>query len=111
MKIAGKILRLAVSLFALAATTVSAVVFTNNTAISPLDLTYDGTDITVSNCTVTVDGSHAFASLQVLTGGVLTHSFSPSGTILGWTNVVDEPQVMSVTNPATLLNGNIDAVD
>src|ERR1019366_2320352 len=80
MKIAGKILRLAVSLFALAATTVSAVVFTNNTAISPLDLTYDGADITVNNCTVTVDGPHAFASLQVLTGGVVTHSFSANGS-------------------------------
>jgi hypothetical protein len=110
MKIAGKILRLAVSLFALAATTVSAVVFTNNTAISPLDLTYDGADITVSNCTVTVDGPHAFASLQVLTGGVVTHSFSANGSITGWINVTDEPQVLSATNPATLLNGNIDAV-
>jgi hypothetical protein len=37
--------------------------------------TYDGLNIVISNCTLTVDGLHSFASLQVLDGGNLTHSF------------------------------------
>ena len=47
------------------------VTFTNETFIA--DTSYDGQDIVVSGCTVTVDGSHSFNSLQLTNGGVLTH--------------------------------------
>ena len=58
-----------------------AVTFTNDTAISYNNSNYDGADIVVTNCTVTVDGVHSFASLQVLNGGNLTHSFALNGLI------------------------------
>ena len=54
-----------------------AVTFTNDTAISFDNTNYDGEDVVVTNCTLTVDGPHSFASLQVLNGGNLTHSFAP----------------------------------
>ena len=58
----------------LLATAAQAVVFTTNTVIEAANTTYDGQDITVNNCTLTVDGPHAFNSLQVRSGGVVTHS-------------------------------------
>ena len=51
----------------------SAVTFTNDSFISFVDTNYDGADIVVTNCTLTVDGAHSFASLQVLAGGNVTH--------------------------------------
>ncbi len=51
-----------------------AAVFTSNTAIGVGDTTYEGQEITVSGCTLTVDGPHAFDSLAVLGGGVVTHT-------------------------------------
>jgi len=84
-----------------------ATTFTNGTTISVGNTNYDGTDIVVSNCTVTVDGPHAFSSLLVAGGGVLTHSFSPAGVISNLLAVVDESQVLNGTNPVTLLNSNI----
>ena len=53
--------------------------FTSNAAISVGNTTYDGQDIIVQGCTLTVDGQHAFASLQVTNGGVLSHSSAPNG--------------------------------
>src|ERR1035438_3280618 len=50
----------------------TAVTFTNDTALPSYDTNYDGMDIVVTNCTLTVDGAHSFASLQVLNGGNLT---------------------------------------
>jgi hypothetical protein len=41
--------------------------------------TYDGQDIVVSGCTLTVDGPHAFASLLVTNSGAVTHSTAPNG--------------------------------
>ena len=58
-----------------------AVTFTSDTAISFNNTNYDGADIVVTNCTLTVDGPHSFASLQVLNGGNLTHSFAPNGLL------------------------------
>jgi len=84
-----------------------AVVLTNTTAISALDTSYEGADIVISNCTVTVDGAHSFASLQVAPGGVLTHSFYPNASTSFLVSAVDEPQILSSTNPATLLHTNI----
>ncbi len=56
-----------------------AITFTNNTAIGVGNTTYDGQEITVSGCTLTVDGPHSFASLLLTDGAVLTHSGAPNG--------------------------------
>ena len=64
-----------------AAWSAGAAVFTSDTTIAPNNSAYDGTDIVVSNATLTVDGPHTFASLLVGSGGTLTHSISASGTI------------------------------
>src|SRR5208283_1800665 len=98
---AGVIALILVHLPALATT------FTNNTAINVNNTNYEGSDIIVTNCTVTVDGPHAFSSLLVAAGGVLTHSFSPAGVISNVLSVVNESQVLNNTNPVTLLNSNI----
>ena len=55
-------------------TSAKAITFTTDTIIGAGDTTYDGQDITVSGCTLTVDGAHAFASLAVSTNSTLTHS-------------------------------------
>jgi hypothetical protein len=95
----------AISLLAIAIA--PAAVLTNNTAISPLDASYDGTDIVVSNCTVTVDGAHSFNSLLVGAGGVLTHTASASGGVTVSVSVTNEPQILDAYFPATLLNTNV----
>jgi len=99
--IAGAIALILVRLPAFATT------FTNDTTINANDTNYEGADIVVTNCMVTVDGPHAFSSLLVAGGGVLTHSFSPDGSISNLLSVVDESQVLNDTNPVTLLNSNI----
>ena len=50
------------------------VTFTIDTTIDPNDITYEDDNITVDGCILTVDGAHAFNSLAVINGGVLTHS-------------------------------------
>lgn len=57
----------------------NAVTFTVNTTIGVGDTTYDGQDVVVQGCTLTVDGPHTFVSLTLLDGGVLTHSAYGSG--------------------------------
>jgi len=47
--------------------------FTQDTVISAMDTNYDGAEISISNCTVTVSGAHRFARLHLLTGATLTH--------------------------------------
>ena len=84
-----------------------ATTFTNDTTINVNDTNYDGTDIVVTNCTLTVNGPHAFSSLFVAGGGALTHSFSPNGFISNIFFVANESQVLNGTNPVTLLNSNI----
>jgi hypothetical protein len=64
----------------------AAVVFTTDTSISDLDLTYDGQDVVVSNCTVTIDGGHAFNSVRLADGGILTHSAGSNGLSLTISN-------------------------
>ena len=102
------ILRLALAglLFAAFAPRTPAVVFTTSTAIGPLDTNYDGADVVISNCTVTVDGAHTFASLRVAPGGTLTHLFWPNGLSTGLEFTYNEPQVLTGTNPVTLLHTN-----
>jgi hypothetical protein len=84
-----------------------AITFTNDTTITYSNSSYDGLDITVTNCTLTVDGPHAFTSLFVANRGTLTHSFQPSGWISTSFLVMDEPQVLNGTNPVTLLHTNL----
>ena len=72
---------LAAGVMALACARSLATTFTNDTTIGVSNTNYDGSAIVVTNCTVKVDGPHAFASVLVAAGGVLTHSFSPGGTI------------------------------
>jgi hypothetical protein len=55
-------------------TSALAITFTTDTTIGAFDTNYDGADIAVTNCTLTVDGVHSFASLQVLNGARLTHT-------------------------------------
>ncbi len=56
-----------------------AILISANTTLSPSDTTYDGQDIVVSNCTLTVNGPHSFTSLLVTGNGVVTHSPAPAG--------------------------------
>src|SRR5262245_23068765 len=85
----------------------AAAVFTSNTVIGATDTTYDGLDLVISNCTVTVDGPHTFNSVRVAAGGALTHSNSPDGQVSITSPVLDEPQILTSTNPVTLVNSNI----
>ncbi len=65
----------------LVALTISAeaALFTNNTTIGAGDVTYDGQEIVASNCTLTVNGPHSFASLLLTSNAVLTHATAPNG--------------------------------
>src|SRR6266853_3164483 len=58
-----------------------AITFTGDTHIGVNDITFDGMDIIVSNCTLSVDGPHDFAGIQIVTGGVITHTFAGSGNL------------------------------
>jgi hypothetical protein len=94
-------------IFLLAAANSPAVVFTNHTSIGALDASYDGADVIITNCTVTLDGAHSFNSLFVAPGGVLTHSYFPNATSTLLLNVTDEPQILVSTNPVTLAKLNV----
>ena len=49
--------------------------FTSNTTISETNTSYDGQDIVIDgSITVMIDGPHAFNSLLLTNGAVLTHS-------------------------------------
>lgn len=91
----------------LAAVGAPAVEFTTNTVIGPFDTVFDGADILISNCTVTVDGAHAFNSLLITNGGVLTHSFFTNGSNAFVFGVTNEPLTLNGTNAVTLLNTNV----
>lgn len=56
-----------------------AVTLTTNTTLSSGDTTYEGANLIVSNCTLTVNGSHSFEALLLKDGAVLTHSPAPNG--------------------------------
>ena len=66
---------------ALLTTTAHAAVFTTDATIAIGVTNYDGQDIVVSNCTLTVNGPHSFTSLLVTSNGVITHTADPDGTI------------------------------
>jgi hypothetical protein len=79
-----------------------AVVFATDTTITLHNTNYDGADIVVTNCALTVDGPHSFASVQIQNAGVLTHTFYPNGTIPDSTTYTNEPHVLNGTNLALL---------
>ena len=56
-----------------------AITFTNNASITSSDTNYDGQPIIVDNCQLTVDGAHAFTSLWLTNGAVLTHTPAANG--------------------------------
>jgi hypothetical protein len=56
-------------------TTVEAfVIFAEDTLIDHGDMTYEGEDIVVDGATLTVNGAHAFNSLELINGAILTHA-------------------------------------
>jgi hypothetical protein len=54
--------------------TARAVLFTSDTSIGSTDTNYDGEDIIVLGCTVTIDGPHAFSDMLIVGDGLVTHS-------------------------------------
>ena len=57
----------------------TAITFTSNSTIAPGDTAYEGAELIVSNCTLTVNGPHSFAALWLTNGAVLTHAPAASG--------------------------------
>src|SRR6266568_2772260 len=78
-----------------------------NTNIGITNTNFDGQDIIVTNCTVTVDGPHAFASVQLLNGGTLAHSSSTNGLLEQHLSIVNELHSLSNTNPTSLNQTNV----
>jgi hypothetical protein len=78
------------------------VTFTNNTTLGIHDTNYDGFDLVVTNCTVTVDGPHSFASLLVQPGGVLTHTYAPTGSLENRVHIAAEPHALTGTDSVPL---------
>jgi len=81
LKVATPLMKLSPICLLLAVHTATAatVVFNNDTIIAAVDTTYDGSDVIVSNCVLTVDGPHSFNSLRVAATGVVTHTPLPVG--------------------------------
>jgi RHS repeat-associated protein len=62
------------------------VVITSNITISSGDMTYDSLAVYINGATVTIDGAHTFASLQLGNGAGVTHSSGVAGfhvTVIG----------------------------
>lgn len=97
-------LRLSLILTVLAAPLLPAqvVTFTNHTTLGIHDTNYDGFDVVVTNCTVTVDGPHSFASLLVQPGGVLTHTYAPTGSLENRVHIAAEPHALTGTDSVPL---------
>src|SRR5690349_3313202 len=85
-----------------------AITFTGDAQIGVYDTNFDGLDIVVTNCTLTVDGPHAFKSLQILNGGVLTHTYAVGGVLPAVIfTVTSEPHTLSSTVLAALNSPNV----
>src|SRR5581483_5489897 len=65
----------------------SAIILTNDTYIGVTNSFFEGAPVVVSNCVVTIDGTHFFDGIAVQKGGVLTHSVTTNFVIVG-TNTV-----------------------
>src|SRR5215470_12567719 len=87
-------------------TCASAVLFTNDTLIRFDNTNYDGLDISLTNCTVTIDGVHGFASVQILKAGKLTHDIGTNGVLENRISVTNEFHEMNGTNPVSLNYSN-----
>jgi hypothetical protein len=85
----------------------AAMVFTNNTTIAVVNTNFDNADIVVTNCTLTIDGPHPFASIQIQNGGALTHSSAPNGILTNQYIVTGEPHTLSLTNADPLFYSNV----
>jgi len=85
----------------------SGTVFTTDSSIGVNDTNYDGQDIVVIGCTLTIDGPHAFSDVVVVDNGVLTHSFSSNGLLANPLNITGELQRLTGTNFLTLANMNV----
>ena len=97
----------AAGLLAVQLTTASAAVFSTDTLIGHNDAWFEGQDIVITNCTVTIDGSHVFSTLRIETGGILTHTSATNGFLTLITPTANEPQVLTGTNLVTLGNTNV----
>ncbi len=82
-----------------------AAVFTSNALIQTNDLTYEGQDIVVNNCTLTINGAHAFNSLTVTNGGVVTHPAAPNGEPTNRLDLTIATDVYIGTNSAVDVSG------
>jgi hypothetical protein len=74
--------------------------FTTNATIGCSDLTYEGYQITVSGCVLTVDCAHSFVSLTVTNNGTVTHTAGQvEGLFLTVTGnvVIDAGSAINVT--------------
>ena len=80
-----------------------ATILTTDTLIGVNDATYDGQDLVVSNAVLTVDGPHAFNSLRLATGAILTHSASGNGLLSQLASVTNELLLLADTNAVALL--------
>ncbi|HWI59631.1 MAG TPA: hypothetical protein VNZ22_20550, partial [Bacillota bacterium] len=85
----------------------SAVTFTSDAVIGFDDTNYDGADIVITNCTLTVDGPHSFASLQILQGGTLTHTAVAGGLFSSQATITNEEHVLVGTTAETLVHANV----
>ncbi|MEI6075098.1 MAG: hypothetical protein WCS94_05960 [Verrucomicrobiota bacterium] len=77
----------------------NATIFTASTTINGGDTIYDGQDIVVSNCTLTVSGPHLFTSLLVTSNGVVTHLAAPAGEVANSLN-------LTIAQDATIETGS-----
>ena len=59
-----------------------ATLITTNTALAPGDTTYEGADLIVSNCTLTVNGPHGFSSLLLTSNATLTCDAISTGLVV-----------------------------
>src|SRR5205814_1487541 len=96
---------LMVSSLSLVASTASTAVFTTDSLIAADNTNYDGQDIVISNCVLTIDSLHNFASFRIAGTGTLTHSFAPATPI--YASVTNETNVLEGTNATALGNPNV----
>jgi hypothetical protein len=88
-----------ISLIATSSCLAATLILTENTLIEVNDLSYDGSDLVVSNCTVTINGPHSFNSLLV--HGTMSHSPATNGEP---SHLLD----LAITHDLVLRNGTID---
>src|SRR5437870_9597219 len=104
MKTSCSSFRCLISIIVVAMPTLAAraATFTNDTLIGINNSNFDNQTIIVTNCTLTVDGAHSFASVQLLNEAVLTHSFSTNGALENRLSITGELHALSSTNQAML---------